>query len=397
MPMTDLLERVLKGEVKLHEIQEHCPVPKAIAIRRRAIEERQGAKLKHVSSYSIDLPAVTGRNIDSPIGAVQVPVGVAGPLKVKGEHANGEYPVFLATTEGALVASVNRGCTAINAAGGADAKVLKDEMTRAPVFKAKNVSEAVKFVDWVGGNFAKIRAEAEGESKFTKLKSITPFYIGRNVWLRFAYETGDAAGLNMVTIATQRACDWIAANQKGAKLVALSGNVCVDKKVSGLNFVLGRGKSVIAEAVLTRKALKGVLKCSAEEFVDVNYRKNLLGSVMGVSRGFNAHAANVIAATFIALGQDPAHVVDGSMAVTTAELEGNGDVYVSVTIPALCVGTLGGGTRVETQRELLDAMKVKSSKELAEVIAAAVLAGEISLIGALAEGTLAGAHARLGR
>lgn len=394
--MADLLKRVLKGEIKLHEIQGHCPLPKAIAIRRRAVEERQGAALKNVASYSIDLPAVTGRNIDSPIGCVQVPVGVAGPLKVSGEQAKGEYPVFLATTEGALVASVNRGCAALNAAGGARARILKDGMTRAPVFKVKDVSEAVGFVGWVNGNFAKIRKEAEGESKFTKLRSITPFHIGRNVWLRFEYETGDAAGLNMVTIATQRACDWIAASQKGAKMVALSGNVCVDKKASGLNFVLGRGKSVIAEAVLTRKALKEVLKCSAEEFVDVNYRKNLLGSIMGVSRGFNAHAANIIAASFIALGQDPAHVVDGSMAVTTAEPEGDG-VYVSVTIPALYVGTVGGGTRVETQRELLGAMKVKNSRELAEVVAAAVLAGEISLIGALAEGTLAGAHARLGR
>ena len=388
---------MLKGKVKLHEIQEHCEQPKAIAIRRIALERLFGAKLKHVGSYSIDLPAITGRNIDSPIGAVQVPVGVAGPLKVSGDSAKGAYPIFLATTERALVASVNRGCTALNASGGAKVKILKDEMTRAPVFRAKCVADAVKFAEWVKANYATIKAKAEEDSRFTRLKSITPFYVGRNVWLRFAYETGDAAGLNMVTIATQKACDWICAKQKYAGIVALSGNLCVDKKASGLNFILGRGKSVVAEAIIPKEAMRKILKCSPEEFADVNYRKNLLGSILADARGFNAHQANIIAAMFIALGQDAAHVVDGSMGITTAELEKNGDVYVSVTIPALYVGTVGGGTRVETQRELLNAMKVKSSKELAEVVAAAALAGEISLIGALAEGTLAGAHARLGR
>jgi hydroxymethylglutaryl-CoA reductase (NADPH) len=395
--MGNLLEKVLKGEIKLHEIQEHCEQHKAIAIRRIALERMFGAKLKHVGSYTIDLPAVTGRNIDSPIGAVQVPVGVAGPVKVKGDYADGSYPIFLATTEGALVASVNRGCTAINGSGGARAKITKDEMTRAPVFKTKSIYDSVRFAEWVQQNYAEIKKHAEANSRFTRLHSITPFYIGRNVWLRFAYETGDAAGLNMVTIATQQAVDWIMANQKLAKIVALSGNVCVDKKASGLNFVLGRGKSVAAEVVIPKAVVRKVLKCKPEEFVEVNYRKNLLGSIFADALAFNAHQANIIAAAFIALGQDAAHVVDGSMGVTTAEVERNGDLYVSVTIPALYVGTVGGGTRVETQRELLDAMGVKSSKELAEVIAVAALAGEISLIGALATGTLAQAHARLGR
>ena len=395
--MADLLERVVKGEVKLHEIGEHCSPAEAVAIRRAALERMTGASLKHVGSHSIDVAAVTGRNIDSPIGAVQVPVGVAGPLKVSGDSAKGEYPIFLATTEGALVASVNRGCAVLNGAGGAKVKILKDEMTRAPVFKCASGADAVKFAEWVKANFAKIKAEAETTSKHAKLNSITPFHIGRNIWLRFSYETGDAAGLNMVTIATQKACDWIGAGQKHAKLVALSGNVCVDKKASGLNFILGRGKTVIAEAVVPKEVVRKILRCEPKEFADVNYRKDLLGSILANALAFNAHQANIIAAMFIALGQDAAHVVDGSMGVTTAELEENGDLYVSVTIPALYIGAVGGGTRVETQRELLNAMKVKSSKELAEVVAAAALAGDISLIGALATGTLASAHAKLGR
>jgi hydroxymethylglutaryl-CoA reductase (NADPH) len=201
----------------------------------------------------------------------------------------------------------------------------------------------------------------------------------------------------MVTIATQKAVDWISRSQKHAKIVALSGNVCVDKKAASLNFILGRGKSVIAEATIPRKVVKEVLKCTPEEFVDVNYRKNLLGSILAGALSFNAHQANIVAASFIALGQDPAHVVDGSLGVVTAELDQNGDLLVSATIPALYTGTVGGGTRLSTQRELLDATGVKSSRGLAEVISVAVLAGEISLLGALATGTLAGAHARLGR
>lgn len=398
--MEGLVDKAAKGEIKLHEIEGQLPPgegKKAVALRRKAVEKMTGKPLTHVGSHTIDVAAITGRNIDSPIGAVQVPVGIAGPVKVKGSSADGDYPLFLATTEGALVASVNRGCSCINKAGGATAAIIRDEMTRAPVFRAKSVTEAVKFVSWVNENYSKVKAEAESTTRHGKLKSITPFFIGRTVWLRFAYETGDAAGLNMVTIATQKAVDFISANTKLAKIIALSGNVCVDKKASGLNFVLGRGKTVIAEVTLPRKVMRDVLKCTPEEFAEVNYRKNLLGSILANALSFNAHQANIIAAAFIALGQDVAHVVDGSMGVMVAEIDENGDLYASVTIPALYVGAVGGGTRVETQKELLEATGVKGSKELAEVIAVAALAGEISLIGALATGTLASAHARLGR
>jgi len=392
-----IIARVLKGEIKFHEISDHCSPAEAVAVRRKAVERMTGAPLVHVGSHSIDIGAVTGRNIDSPIGAVQVPVGVAGPVKVNGSAAKGEFPIFLATTEGALVASVNRGCSCINKAGGAQALITKDGMTRAPVFTCAGVGDAQKFVAWVRENAQEIGDEAESTTKHGKLISIAPFHLGRNVWLRFLYETGDAAGLNMVTIATDKAANWIAQNQKLARLVALSGNVCVDKKASGLNFILGRGKSVIAEVTLPKKVVKDVLKCTPEEFAEVSYKKNILGSILANALSFNAHQANVVAAMFIALGQDPAHVVDGSMGVLDCQVEPDGDLYVSVTIPALYTGTVGGGTRLETQAELLAAMKVKSSRELAEVVASAVLAGEISLVGALTTGTLAGAHAKLGR
>lgn len=396
MKESELVAKIAKGVIAFHEASDFADAKTAIAARRAAIEKTSSAPLKHVAACSIDLAAVTGRNIDSPIGAVQVPVGVAGPLSISGSHAKGEYPIFLATTEGALVASVNRGCTALNAAGGANARVFRDAMTRAPAFKARNASDALVFVSWVEKNFGKIKAEAERTTSHGRLLSITPFIAGRTVFLRFAYGTGDASGLNMVTIATDNAVRYIDAAQRLARCVALSGNMCVDKKACALNALLGRGKSVIADALLPSKIVKQVLKTTPERIVDVNYRKNLIGSALAGSHSFNAHYANVVAAAFIALGQDAAHVVDGSLGMTNAEMEGK-DLYISVTLPALYVGTVGGGTRVETQAELLRATRAKTSGELAEVIASAVLAGEISLLAALAAGELASAHAKLGR
>jgi len=393
----ELVKKLARGELSFHQIGENCSLEEAPEMRRKALEQMTGVKLEHVGKYSINLAAVTGKNIDNPVGAVQVPVGVAGPLKVKAEGREAEHPIFLATTEGALVASVNRGCSALNKAGGARAIVLKDEMTRAPAFRCESAGDSVKFVEWVKGNEEKIRAEAESTTKHGKLVSITPFFIGRTVWLRFSYHTGEASGLNMVTIATKKAVDFIQKSQELAKCIALSGNACIDKKTSAMNFILGRGKSVIAEATIPAVVLEEVLKCTPEEFVEVNYRKNLLGSVMAGAHGFNAHAANPAAAMLIALGQDEAHAVDASYCVTSAEANSDGSLYVSVTMPSVYVGSLGGGTRVETQKELLGATGVESARELACVLASAVLAGEISLVGALATGTLASAHAELGR
>lgn len=396
MKESELVAKIAKGKIAFHEASDFADAKTAIAARRAAVEKMSGASLKHVGACTIGLGAITNRNIDSPIGAVQVPVGVAGPLRVNGAHAKGAYPIFLATTEGALVASVNRGCSALNAAGGANARVFKDAMTRAPAFRAKDAGAALAFVSWVEKNFGKIKAEAERTTSHGRLLSITPFIAGRTAFLRFAYSTGDASGLNMVTVATDAAVKFIGASQRFAKCVALSGNMCVDKKACALNALLGRGKSVIADALLPRKVVAQVLKTTPERIVDVNYRKNLIGSALAGSHSFNAHYANVIAAAFIALGQDAAHVVDGSLGMTCAEMDGR-DLYVSVTLPALYVGTVGGGTRVETQAELLAAMRVKTSSELAEVIASAVLAGETSLLAALAAGELADAHAKLGR
>lgn len=397
----DLLEKLKKGEVSFHEIDK--TPGEAIELRRTAVSELTGTPFNHISSYSMDVESVTKRNIENMIGAIQVPLGVAGPLLVNGEFANGSYYIPLATTEGALVASADRGSSVITASGGASVRILKDEMTRAPVFRTKDIIGAKSLVEWVNTNFGRLKQKAGETTRFGELLSIQAFTTGRNVFLRFAYDTRDAMGMNMVTIATDAAVDLIL-SENDVELIALSGNMCSDKKPAAINAILGRGKTVSADVLLGKEIVSEKLKTTPQKMEEVNYRKNLIGSARAGSLGFNAHAANIVAAMFIACGQDAAHVVEASNAITTMELTEDG-LYCSVTLPSLNVGTVGGGTRIATQHECLNMLGVAgageppgmNAKKLAEIIAAAVLAGEISLIGALAARHLAKAHAALGR
>jgi hydroxymethylglutaryl-CoA reductase (NADPH) len=337
------------------------------------------------------------------IGTVQVPVGVAGPIRINGGNAAGDYWLPLATTEGALVASVNRGCSAITKAGGADVRIIHDGMTRAPVFATDGVSHAVQVCDWVKVHYEDLRAAAESTTSHGKLTGIVTFVTGTSVHVRLEFDTKDAMGMNMVTIASAKVADLIAQGT-GARLIALSGNMCTDKKPAAINAILGRGRSVVAGVSLSHDLIRTVLKTDAASLHEVNYRKNLIGSARAGAMGFNAHAANVVAAMFIACGQDAAHSIDGSTCITTVDLTETG-AYVAVTLPSLPVGTVGGGTGVETQAECLRILGVAGSgsppgtnaKKLAEIIGSAVLAGELSLLGALAAQHLARAHQQLGR
>ena len=399
----ELLEKIKRGEIRFHEIDKILDVNASIELRRTAVSELNGTQFNHISNYSMDVENVTKRNIENMIGVIQVPLGIAGPLRVNGEYAKGEYYIPLATTEGALVASVDRGSSVITVSGGANARIFKDEMTRAPVFKTKDIIGAKKLVEWINANFGRLKQLAEGTTRFGELLSINAFTAGRNVFLRFSYDTKDAMGMNMVTIATDAAVDLIL-SENDVELVALSGNMCSDKKPAAINTILGRGKTVSADVFIGKEVIWEKLKTTPEKMADVNYRKNLLGSARAGSIGFNAHAANIAAAMFIACGQDAAHVVEASNAITTMELTDDG-LYCSVTLPSLNVGTVGGGTRIATQQECLNMLGVAgageppgtNSKKLAEIIATAVLAGEISLVGALAARHLARAHATLGR
>ncbi len=401
-----LLEKMLSGEISLRKIEDYADKDGSAKLRRAYLEAKENVSLDHVSTYTFDTEAVAKKNIENFIGAVQIPLGVAGEIKIDGDYAKGKYYLPLATTEGALVASVNRGCSIITKSGGTTVRVFKNMMTRAPVFKFGSLEETKDFYDWLmlPETFDKMKKAADATTRFGELLEAQPFVSGNNVHLRLGFDTKDAMGMNMITIASE-AITKLIADEKGVPCVSLSGNMCTDKKPTAINAILGRGKTVIAEARLSASFIEETLKCTAESMFDVNYRKNFIGSMRAGSLGFNAHAANIVAAVFLACGQDPAHVVEGSLCITEMDLADNGDLVCSVTMPAVEVGTVGGGTSIATQQECLKLLGVagagavpgENALALSEIVAAAVLAGEVSLVAAQAAGHLARAHAQLGR
>jgi hydroxymethylglutaryl-CoA reductase (NADPH) len=398
-----ILSNLKNGSRKLYDLENELSPLDAIRVRRRYIENETGTTLENIGIFSIDVDRVVKRNCENMIGTIQVPVGVAGPLAVNGEYAQGAFWLPLATTEGALVASVNRGCSAITRAGGAEVRILHDGMTRAPVFAAEGVAHARQIADWVAAHKEELAAAAERTTSHGKLRDIVTFIAGTSVFVRLEFDTKDAMGMNMVTIASASVADMIA-RSTNARLIALSGNMCTDKKPAAINGIMGRGRSVVAGIALSDDLITRVFKTDARTMVEVNYRKNLIGSARAGSTGFNAHAANIVAAMFIACGQDAAHAIDGSTCMTTIDATETG-IYVAVTLPSLPVGTVGGGTGVDTQQECLKMLGVAgggsppgaNARKFAEIIAAGVLAGELSLIGALAAQHLARAHQQLGR
>jgi len=329
-------------------------------------------------------------NIENMIGWTKVPLGQAGPILINKK----KYILPLATTEGALVASVNRGCKATRLSGGIRVLVEEVGATRGPVFTVSGLSEGKKLIDWAKTNFCLLQDTAEATSHHLKLVDFESAMLGKQVWLRFKFNTGEAMGMNMVTIATEAISKLIKQKLK-IRCTALSGNYCVDKKPSWLNFISGRGKKVWAEAIIKRIIVKEVLKTTPEKIIEVVRDKHWLGSIMSGSMGGNGHFANIVAAMFLATGQDMAHVVEASLGITTAEPEGE-SLYFSVYLPDLMIGAVGGGTRLATQQKALKNLQVNKNN-LAQVIGGAVLAGELSLTAALASGDLARAHQRLGR
>jgi hydroxymethylglutaryl-CoA reductase (NADPH) len=292
-------------------------------VRREFAEQISGANLKHVSHHSLDMDRAMKKNIENPIGVVQIPVGLVGPLQINGEHAQGDYYVPLATSEGALVASVNRGCSIIKAVGGITVRIIYDKMTRAPVIRADSIQKALELKEWIERHFIELK-RLQRVPHVTALLKVDPvIVVGRYVYPRFTFTTGDSMGMNMVTIATEKALE-ILTRETRAHVVALSGNLCVDKKPSALNLIEGRGKSIVAEIIIPKNIVEEKLKTTAESIVEVNLAKNMIGSAISGSMGFNAQYANMIGAIFLATGQDEAHIVEGSLGVTTAE-EQKGD------------------------------------------------------------------------
>lgn len=367
-----------------------------IADRRKALEAEIGTNLTNIGNYSLDEMQASTRHCENMIGVSQVPMGVAGPLRIKNEELRSkDYYLPLATTEGALVASVSRGCKAVTESGGVFVYSERKGITRAPVFAVKNIAHGKEIIKGIQEHIDVFKKIAESTSKHLTLVDIKPWLVGRNLYLRFQFNTQDAMGMNMATIATAAIAQHIEEKTE-ARLIALSGNMCVDKKPNFLNFIEGRGIPVWAEAIIPHAVIQEILKTDAKALCEVYQRKVVTGSMLSGTIGANAHSANILAAIFLATGQDIAHIAECSMNVTTVEEDEKG-VYISVYLPDLVVGIVGGGTGLATQSEALSILRVKNSQELAEVIGASVLAGELSLLASLAENSLACAHQSLAR
>lgn len=367
--------------------------------RRDFIKEQTGVELEHVGKFSFD-PAMTNGNIENFIGVTQTPIGLAGPVLVNGEHAKGEFYVPMATSEGTLVASYNRGMRLLREAGGVKVSVVDDAMQRAPVFIFNDAREARDFGQWVTENFPSIKEVAQTTTKSGKLRNIEQYAAARMQYLRFNFTTGDAAGQNMVSKATYFACEWIKKNYPaGIKRYMLSGAMDTDKKHSQLNTLHTRGKRVIAEATIPSALLQSIMGVPAETLFKMRAISQV-GNFMAGSSNTGAHSANGITAVFMATGQDVANVAESSAAVTFADLDDEGNYYISITIPSLIVATYGGGTGLATQKECLDIMDCHGKDrayKLAEIIGATVLAGELSLGAAVLAGDWVSSHDALGR
>jgi hydroxymethylglutaryl-CoA reductase (NADPH) len=327
--------------------------------RAAFIEAMTDTKLDTVSSYTID-PAVTNGNIENFIGTAQVPIGIAGPLKMAGEHAQGDFYIPLATTEGTLVASYSRGMRVISECGGAKTTVVKHSMQRAPVFLFDNALEAREFGKWLDDNLDSIRGVVRASVEVPRLTEIEQYIVGNMMYTRFCYTTGDAAGQNMTGKATLYACEWIRANHPLKPRYILSGNIDTDKKHSAMNMIQTRGKRVVAEFVLKKDVAKELLRIETEWL----YKYRQIASV-------GTHLAG-----------------------------DNGDFYWSVTLPALICATYGGGTGLQTQRECLEMMDCYGTgkgNKLAEIIAAVVLAGDVSLSSAILAHEWVSSHEQMGR
>ncbi|MCP4164378.1 MAG: hydroxymethylglutaryl-CoA reductase [Chloroflexi bacterium] len=370
----------------------------AIKERQVFVEKLSGQSLKHTAHYSFD-PHILSGNIENFSGVAQIPLGFAGPITINGEHAKGDFIVPMATTEGTLVASYNRGMKIVNLSGGVTCSVVGDAMQRAPVFVFANARDAREFVAWVRENEDQIRIEAEATSSVAKLQYIDPYLASKFAYLRFNFTTGDAAGQNMVGRATFAACGWILDQYPGVEHFFLESNLATDKKASQVNIMHTRGKRVTAEAVIKRDVLIQHMRVEPES---LHYHSGIanIGAILSGANNNGAHSANGITAIFIATGQDVANVSESSAGIIYTELTPEKDLYFSVTIPSLIVATFGGGTALASQKECLGVLGCEGKgkvKKFAEIIAGVVFAGEISLGAAISSSDWVSSHEKYGR
>lgn len=345
-------------------------------------------------------PEIYQKNIEQFIGTVKLPVGLAGPLRVNGIFAHGDYYIPLATTEAALVASYHRGTQVISQSGGCNTLLLSEGVSRAPGFVFRNLAEAGLFVAWAVKNLDGFKQSAESTTRYGKLEDMRVNIEGNHVYLIFDYTTGDAAGQNMVTIATDAICQFIIANSPVTpQYHFVEANLSGDKKASAQSFQTVRGKKVTAEVIVPANLVHRLLHTSTERMVDY-WRMSAMGGVLSGTIGVEGQFANGLTALYIACGQDAACVAESAVGVTRFEEQADGSLYATVTLPNLIVGTVGGGTGLPGQQACLDIMGLAgpgNARALAEICAALTLAGELSIIGALSAGGFTSAHQRLAR
>ncbi|XP_077215831.1 3-hydroxy-3-methylglutaryl-coenzyme A reductase 1-like [Tasmannia lanceolata] len=403
----EIVSAVVSGSIPSYSLESRVgDCKRAVDVRRKALEIMIGRCLDGLPIEGFDYESILGQCCEMPIGYVQIPVGIAGPLLLDER----EFFVPMATTEGCLVASTNRGCKAIFESGGARSVLMRDVMTRAPVVRfgtAKRAAE-LKFFLEDPINFDTLSVIFNRSSRFARLQGIQCSMAGKNLYIRFSCSTGDAMGMNMVSKGVQNVLDFLQTDFPDMDIISISGNFCSDKKPAAVNWIEGRGKSVVCEAIIKEEVVRKVLKTNVSALVELNMLKNLAGSaVAGALGGFNAHASNIVSAIFIATGQDPAQNVESSHCITMMEAVNDGkDLHVSVTMPSIEVGTVGGGTQLASQSACLNLLGVKgasmespgaNSRLLATIIAGSVLAGELSLMSALAAGQLVKSHMKYNR
>ncbi|CAL0307506.1 unnamed protein product [Lupinus luteus] len=403
----EVVKSVVEGKTPSYSLESRLgDCRRAVAIRREALQRVTGRSLRSLPLEGFDYESILGQCCEMPVGYVQIPVGVAGPLLLDGF----EYTVPMATTEGCLVASTNRGCKAIYASGGASSVVFKDGMSRAPVVRFSTAKRAAELKFFLEDplNFDTLALVFNRSSRFARLQNIQCTMAGKNLYMRFTCSTGDAMGMNMVSKGVQNVLDFLQSDFPDMDIIGISGNFCSDKKPAAVNWIEGRGKSVVCEAIIEEEVVKKVLKTNVAALVELNMLKNLAGSaVAGALGGYNAHASNIVSAIFIATGQDPAQNIESSHCITMMEaVNGGRDLHISVTMPSIEVGTVGGGTQLASQSACLNLLGVKgankespgsNSRLLATIVAGSVLAGELSLMSAIAAGQLVQSHMKYNR
>jgi hydroxymethylglutaryl-CoA reductase (NADPH) len=371
--------------------------------RLQYVRDNTDAKLERVAETTLEAKALVS-NIEAFVGSVEIPVGIAGPLHIKGGHANGLFYAPMATTEGALLASATRGATALSRSGGVNVRVIGQRMLRVPVFVLTDLNSALFFAEWVKDHYSEIAEQTRKYSNYANLVEVNTELMGRTVHVQFAYETGDAAGQNMTTTCTWQACQWIIAQMQQFPGIEfenfmVEANLSNDKKVTYNSFLKGRGVRVLAECLLTDEVCQKVLKVTPKQLFTA-YNQFIGGSIASGMIGMNINIANVIGAMFTATGQDIACVHESSIGQLYLELTDDNEIYATLRLPSLVVGSVGGGTSLAQQKECLELIGCAGpgcSHKLAEVIAGFCLALDLSTLSAIASDQFARAHEKLGR